>query len=151
MRRDSSFCAKSVRYNIFTNGASYLSPNRLHESFFWVVGEWCGKAAYQPLRSCLRNSCVVMLALEWSWLWWGSDATNRALIWNCHMFSPAGGRRRLRVLCQASVSDPLFRPQLLRRIRQRRSDDERGWDAYVFFSGTGSVKALRVFNAFAKR
>jgi len=23
MRRDSSFCAKSVRYNIFTNGAPY--------------------------------------------------------------------------------------------------------------------------------
>jgi len=23
MRRDSSFCAKSVRYNIFTNGAAY--------------------------------------------------------------------------------------------------------------------------------
>jgi len=25
MRRDSSFCAKSVRYNIFTNGAPYSS------------------------------------------------------------------------------------------------------------------------------
>jgi len=24
MRRDSTFCAKSVRYNIFTNGAPYL-------------------------------------------------------------------------------------------------------------------------------
>jgi len=27
MRRDSSFCAKSVRYNIFTNGAPYEFPN----------------------------------------------------------------------------------------------------------------------------
>jgi len=26
MRRDSSFCAKSVRYNIFTNGAPYTHP-----------------------------------------------------------------------------------------------------------------------------
>jgi len=25
MRRDSSFCAKSVRYNIFTNGAPFAS------------------------------------------------------------------------------------------------------------------------------
>jgi len=24
MRRDSSFCAKSFRYNIFTNGAPYI-------------------------------------------------------------------------------------------------------------------------------
>jgi len=29
MRRDSRFCAKSVRYNIFTNGAPYRSLKRL--------------------------------------------------------------------------------------------------------------------------
>jgi len=28
--RDSSFCAKSVRYNIFTNGAPYSSLNSRH-------------------------------------------------------------------------------------------------------------------------
>jgi len=27
MRRDNSFCAKSVRYNIFTNGAPYARPS----------------------------------------------------------------------------------------------------------------------------
>jgi len=27
MRRDSTFCAKSVRYNIFTNGAPYIVKN----------------------------------------------------------------------------------------------------------------------------
>jgi len=30
MRRDSSFCAKSVRYNIFTNDAPYKAPNVCH-------------------------------------------------------------------------------------------------------------------------
>jgi len=30
MHRDSSFCAKSVRYNIFTNGAPYLSIEGVH-------------------------------------------------------------------------------------------------------------------------
>jgi len=32
MRRDSSFCAKSVRYNIFTNGAPYASEIALFSS-----------------------------------------------------------------------------------------------------------------------
>jgi len=29
MRRDSSFCGKSVRYNIFTNGAPYV-PDKVN-------------------------------------------------------------------------------------------------------------------------
>jgi len=28
MRRDSTFCAKSVRYNIFTNGAPYVCSGK---------------------------------------------------------------------------------------------------------------------------
>jgi len=32
MRRDSSFCAKSVRYNIFTNGAPYALRNKCRVS-----------------------------------------------------------------------------------------------------------------------
>jgi len=32
MRRDSSFCAKSVRYNIFTNGAPYKALKDAHSA-----------------------------------------------------------------------------------------------------------------------
>jgi len=39
MRRDSSFCAKSVRYNIFTNGAPYMCIGTASHmgSFCWAA------------------------------------------------------------------------------------------------------------------
>jgi len=37
MRRDSSFCAKSVRYNIFTNGAPSIVLAMSHSVFSWSV------------------------------------------------------------------------------------------------------------------
>jgi len=39
MRRDGSFCAKSVRYNIFTNGAPYLATKWLFTSFNETAGQ----------------------------------------------------------------------------------------------------------------
>jgi len=39
MRRDSSFCAKSLRYNIFINGASYYIYNGVILRAYPVRGE----------------------------------------------------------------------------------------------------------------
>ena len=39
MRRDSSFCAKSVRYNIFTNDAPQFSPIAARQSVFMVASQ----------------------------------------------------------------------------------------------------------------
>lgn len=47
----------------------------------------------------------------------------------------SGRRGRLRVLRQAAAGDHLLRPELLRRVRQRRRHDERGRDPHVLLPG----------------
>jgi len=49
MRRDSSFCAKSVRYNIFTNGTPYLLPR-------------C-----EALRTCRSGFPIAKVGRRWKW------------------------------------------------------------------------------------
>jgi len=48
MRRDSRFCAKSVRYNIFTNGAPYTCFDRLYVCSF---------------------GNIVFITERWDWFW----------------------------------------------------------------------------------
>jgi len=57
MRRDSSFCAKSVRYNIFTNGAPY-SP-----LFTTLTASHCCAPQLPPI-SGQANQSAVRLAPE---------------------------------------------------------------------------------------
>jgi len=57
MRRDSSFCAKSVRYNIFTNGAPYTS--RKHTTGFILkrFGSVCGSSVDDRLLLDVKSLC----------------------------------------------------------------------------------------------
>jgi len=52
MCRDSGFCAKSVRYNIFTNGAPYdfTTHHRTNEDFTRAIGQWKPVALNVPLN-----------------------------------------------------------------------------------------------------
>ena len=64
-----------------------------------------------------------------------------ACVWSVWL---TGGRRWLRVLCQAPAGDAVLSAELLRRVRQRGSDDECWWDTYVFFPGTHTQLALAI-------
>ena len=74
MRRDSSFCAKSVRYNIFTNGALYYAvmslqftrvPSvacrgglRMSRADCSIVGLYCVAISWQQI--CKDSRCITV-------------------------------------------------------------------------------------------
>jgi len=60
LRRDSSFCAKSVRYNIFTNGAPYVCWSRSTDLFLGRCG--CS-GSNMLLRFCKHMKWDVALLL----------------------------------------------------------------------------------------
>jgi len=59
MRRDSTFCAKSVRYNIFTNGAPYV----VFSSFLSIVEVGFGKTYNVGILLRLFLIIVVLVLL----------------------------------------------------------------------------------------
>ena len=73
MRRDSSFCAKSVRYNIFTKGAPYVYVPRFVGRLFvvwdlYIVGRsdlLCSR--FRGLLS--RHEMSKWLIVTWSFMW----------------------------------------------------------------------------------
>jgi len=68
MRRDSSFCAKSVSYNIFTNGVPYTSRKHttgfIVKRFGSVAGVVLTAACYWTSNHCVHGEKFVSLLAE---------------------------------------------------------------------------------------
>jgi len=64
MRRDCSFCAKSVRYNIFTNGALYGSTTAMQLIFKKWKYQWHRPFVLRNFLQLLQSFALVCFSLR---------------------------------------------------------------------------------------